>query len=139
MIEDNAGSIHRSFWLIGVVGLIFNLMGCANFILQMNADMVASMPEAFRSIVETRPTWGTGAFAVAVFGGALGCLLLLLKKSVAYYVLIASLLGAVVAQLPFIGMASLPIELLIGGLSQIAVTAFLIWYSKLAERKAWIS
>ena len=139
MNDENAGGVHWSFWAIGVVGLLFNLMGCINFVSQMNADMVESMPEAIRAIVETRPAWGTGAFAIAVFGGALGCLLLLLKKSTAYYVLIASLLGAVVAQLPFIGMAGFPIEALIGGLSQLVVTAFLIWYSKLSERKGWIS
>jgi len=139
MNDKNAGGIHWSFWAVGVGGLVFNLMGCINFASQMNADMVESMPEAVRAIVETRPAWGTGAFAIAVFGGVLGCILLLLKKSVAYYVLIASLLGAVVAQLPFIGMAGFPIEALIGGLSQLVVTAFLIWYAKLAERKAWIS
>ena len=138
MNAENAGGVHWSFWAIGVAGLVFNLMGCINFVSQMNSDMVESMPETVRAIVETRPAWGTGAFAIAVFGGALGCLLLLLKKSAAYYVLIASLLGAVVAQLPFIGMAEFPIEALIGGTSQLVVTAFLIWYSKLAERKAWI-
>jgi hypothetical protein len=39
------------------------------------------MPETHRAIIDTRPAWATGEFAVAVFGGALGCLLLLLKKA----------------------------------------------------------
>jgi hypothetical protein len=30
-------------------------------------------------------------------------------------------------------------EIWIGVLMQLVVTAFLIWYSKLAERKGWIS
>ena len=139
MNENDSGSIHWSFWAIGAVGLVFNVMGCLNFASQMNADTVGAMPEAVREIVEYRPPWGTAAFALAVFGGALGCILLLLKKSAAFYVLIASLLGAIVAQFPFIGMAGFPSEALLGGLSQVVVTAFLIWYAKLAERKAWIS
>lgn len=135
MNDKTVGGVHWSFWGIGAVGLIFNLMGCINFISQMNADMVASMPEVYRAIVESRPAWATGAFAIAVFGGALGCLLLLLRKSAAVYVFIASLVGAVLAQIPFLGI---PFEALIGGLSQLVVGAFLIWYSKQAESKGWI-
>ena len=135
MNDKTVGGVHWSFWGIGAVGLIFNLMGCINFISQMNADMVASMPEVYRAIVESRPAWATGAFAIAVFGGALGCLLLLLRKSAAVYVFIASLVGAVLAQIPFL---DIPFEALIGGLSQLVVGAFLIWYSKQAESKGWI-
>lgn len=138
MIDKTVNRAHWGFWVIGAIGLVFNLMGCMNFISQMNADMVASMPEAYRAIVESRPAWGTGAFAVAVFGGALGCLLLLLRKSAAVYVLIASLVGAVAAQIPLVGMAGFSVEALIGGLSQVVVGAFLTWYSKRVERKGWI-
>jgi hypothetical protein len=68
-------------------------MGVMNFIVQMKADALASFPESHRAIIEGRPTWATGAFAIAVFGGALGCLLLLFRQSAAYYLFIASLLG----------------------------------------------
>jgi hypothetical protein len=138
MNDKTPSSVHWSFWLLGAIGLIFNLMGCMNFISQMNTDMVASMPEAYRAIVESRPVWGTGAFAIAVFGGALGCLLLLLRKSAAFYVFPASLFGAVVAQVPLVGMAGFPVDALIGGLSQVVIGTFLIWYSKRVERKGWV-
>lgn len=104
----------------------------------MNTDTVAAMPESYRAIVEGRPAWATVAFAIAVFGGAVGGLLLLLRKSASYYVFIASLLGAIGAQILFIGMADFPFEALIGGLMQLVVGAFLISYSKRAERKGWI-
>jgi uncharacterized membrane protein YvlD (DUF360 family) len=74
-----------------------------------------------------------------VFGGALGGILLLLRKSAAYYVFIASLVGAVAAQIPFLGMAGFPIEALVGGLMQLVVGAFLVWYAKQAENKGWLS
>ena len=131
--------VHWSFWVIGAAGLVFNLMGCMNYISQMNAEMVASMPDVYRAIAESRPAWGTGAFATAVFGGALGCLLLLLRKSAAVYVLVVSIVGAAIAQIPFLGMADFPVEAWIGWLSQLLVGAFLIWYSKRAEDKGWIS
>jgi hypothetical protein len=75
-----------------------------NFFMQMNAQIVASMPDAYRAIVETPPAWATGAFASAVFGGALGGVLLLLRKSIAVYVFVVSFVGA--AQLPSLGRAT---------------------------------
>lgn len=139
MINEMVNRVHWSFWVIGGVGLVFNSMGCMNYISQMNAEVVASMPDVYRTIVESRPGWGTAAFAIAVFGGALGCILLLLRKSVAIYVLVASLVGAVAAQIPFLGMTDFPVEAWIGWLSQLVVGALLIWYSIWAKGRGWIS
>ncbi len=139
MNEKTVVGVHWSFWVIGAVGLIFNLAGCMNYISQMNADIVASMPDVYRAIVESRPAWGTAAFAIAVFGGALGCLLLLLRKSVTVYVFVASLVATVIAQIPFLGMAGFPVEAWFGWLSQLAVGAFFIGYSTWSRGKGWIS
>ncbi len=138
MNENERGKVHWSFWAISAVGLVFNLMGCANFISQLSPEMVASMPAPIRVIVETRPAWATGAFAIAVFGGALGGILLLLRRSSASYMFVASLLGAVGAQFPFFGVDGFPVEATVGWLSQLAVGAFLVWYAKWAERRGWV-
>lgn len=130
------GAIHWSFWAIGAVTLIYNLAGVMNFVAQMNADNVAAMPEGYRAIIESRPAWATEAFAVAVFGGALGGLLLLLRKSAAYYVFIASLLGAFGTMIHTLGIAA-PVPFVIGNLVQIVITAFLIWYARWAGGKGW--
>jgi len=80
-VNDKAvGGVHWSFWVISAVALIWNVMGVINYFMQMNADALATYPEAERAIVEGRPAWATGAFAIAVFGGAVGGLLLLLRK-----------------------------------------------------------
>src|SRR6266496_5219562 len=106
MNDETVGGVHWSFWAIGAVTLIWNVMGVINFFVQMNADALASFPESHRAIIEGRPAWTTGAFAIAVFGGALGCLLLLLRKRAAYYLFIASLLGVVVQLIHTLGIAS---------------------------------
>ncbi len=143
MNDKTVGGVHWSFWVIGAVTLIWNIMGAINFFVQMNVDMVAAMPETHRAIIEVRPAWATGAFAIAVFGGALGCLLLLLRKSAAYYLFIASLLGVIVAMTPHLDMIGStindPFEVVMMILMPLVVAAFLIWYSKQAESKGWIS
>ncbi|WP_299685983.1 hypothetical protein [uncultured Tateyamaria sp.] len=125
---------HFSFWFIAACGLVWNLMGCLNFITQMNADVVAQMPELYRQIIENRPAWATAAFAVAVFGGAAGCIVLLLRRRVAMQVLFVSLIGSVVAVIhtvTLVGFApSTALALLVG--------AALFWYSTIAARAGWL-
>lgn len=137
MSETAIVRVHWGFWVIGAAGLIFNILGCINFLSQMNAEAATSMPEIYRTIVESRPAWGTAAFALAVFGGLLGCLLLLFRKSVALYVFVASVVGAAAAQIPFFGMADFPTEAWIGWLSQVVVGVFLVWYSRCAKTRSW--
>ncbi len=141
MNDENIGGIHWSFWVIGAIALIWNVMGVINFFVQMNPDMVAAYRESERAIIEGRPAWATGAFAIAVFGGTLGCLLLLLRKSAAYYLFIASLLGVVVTMVHTLGVG---IDFSLGEilgiiLMPLVVAAFLIWYSKLSQSKGWVS
>ena len=144
MNDETVGGVHWSFWAIGAVALIWNVMGDMNFFAQMNADVLAAMPESNRAIVEGRPAWATGGFATAVFGGSLGCLLLLLRKSAAYYFFIASLLGVIVQLIHTLGIASSTIDFSLFEISTyvlmpLVVAGFLIWYSKQAESKGWIS
>ena len=140
MNDKTVGGIHWSFWVTGAITLIFNIMGVINYFAQMNADSLSSFPEVYHPIIEGRPAWATAAFAIAVFGGSLGCLLLLLRKSAAFYVLIASLIGVIVSMMHIFGVAGFSsFEIWIGVLMQLVVMAFLVWYSKLAERKGWTS
>ncbi len=141
MNDETVGGVHWSFWIIGAVTLLWNVMGVINFFVQMNPDPLASYPESHRAIIEGRPAWATGGFAIAVFGGALGCLLLLLRKLAAFYVFIASLLGVIVTMIHTLGAG---IDFGLGEilgiiLMPLVVAAFLIWYSKQAESKDWIS
>ncbi len=99
MNDKHLARIHWSFWIISTLMLIWNVMGCINFFLQMNPEMVSSYRETEQAIISARPSWATVAFAVAVFGGALGCILLMLKKSISYYLFIASLLGVIVTMI----------------------------------------
>ena len=71
-------------------------MGAANYIAQLNPDIVATFPDSHQRMIIGRPAWATAAFAIAVFGGSIACFLLLFKKSAAYYLFIASFLGVIV-------------------------------------------
>ncbi len=141
MNNKNATGIHWSFWVIGTFMLIWNVMGCINFIVQMNPEMVSSYRETEQAIIQGRPIWATIGFAIAVFGGALGCLLLLLKKSAAFYLFIASLLGVLVTMIHTLSIGiTFGVGEIIGIiLMPLVVAVYLIWYSKHVESKGWIN
>ena len=144
MNDESATGVHWSFWVISALALIWNVLGGVNFFIQMDIDIVSTMPETHRAIVIGRPIWATGGFAVIVFGGALGCLLLLLRKSVASSVFIVSLLGGIVTIIHTINIASStirfsPSEIFVMILMPLVVAAFLVWYAKSAEKKNWIN
>ena len=86
------------FIVVAVLLLGWNLMGVIAYIMQvtMSPDAVAALPHAQRQLLESTPDWATAAFAIAVNGGVLGCLLLLLKRNLAGLLLQLSLAGVVV-------------------------------------------
>lgn len=143
MIDKTPGPVHWSFWLIGAVALVWNVMGAINYMVQMDANAIAAFPESHRAIIVGRPAWATGAFAIAVFGGTIGCILLLLRKPTAVYLFIASLVGVVVTMIHTIdvvgstaGFSLFEIFMMI--LMPLVVAAFLVWYSKHAEHRSWL-
>ena len=144
MNNEIVRSVHWSYWLICVVALLWNVGGSVNYLMQTNLEFVVTLPETHRAIIEGRPAWATGGFAIGVFGGALGCLLLLFRKSIAFYVFIASLLGIIVTMIHTVNVATSkidfsPFEIIMMVLLPIIVAALLIGYTKLAMRKGWIS
>ena len=84
------------FWTISAFGLIWSVMGCYNYIMQTNPEALAQFPEAYQMVIKGRPGWVSLSFVIAVFGGALGSALMLMRRAVARPVLLLSLLGVVV-------------------------------------------
>ena len=115
-------------------------MGSVNFIVQMDPDMVSSYRESEQAIIIGRPVWATLGFAAAVFGGALGCLLLMLKNSISIKVFMLSLVGVFVTTVHTLGAdINFGFGELIGIIIMpLAVAVFLVWYSKYVERKDWM-
>jgi len=140
MLNHKAASdVHRSYWVICGVALIWNLMGLANFVWQMNPASLASYPEAERAIIESRPAWATAAFAIAVVFGVLGCGALLLRRSAATALLVVSLLGVVATTFHAFGViGATSFGALIPPISALVVAAFLVWYARRAQARGWL-
>jgi hypothetical protein len=132
------------FWVISSIALVWNLMGVFNYLDQafMTDKVLETLPKEQQILYQDVPAWVTAAFAIAVFSGTLGSLLLLLKKKIATTFFIISFLG-IVGQMSY--------ELLIDQNSEsfgpmgiampimiIAFGGYLIWYSRKANEHRWL-
>lgn len=137
---QRAENTHWSFWLIAAVALLWNLAGCINFLVQLNPAMLAHYRLAEQVIIEGRPLWATAGFAVAVFGGAAGSVLMLRGRSAALPVFVLSLAGVLLTMVHTLG-GEVPLELgeMLGiVLLPILFALFLVSYSRHALKKGWI-
>lgn len=83
---------------VAIVALLWNLLGCVAYLsdVTMSAEAVAQMSPEQQALFSSRPAWAVSATAIAVWGGALGCVGLFLRKRWALPLLVASLAGVVV-------------------------------------------
>ena len=126
---------HWSFWFVCILGLLWNLGGCANFLLQTNLEFVASMPETHRAIIEGRPIWATAGFGIGVFAGAIGCVLLMLSMPSAVPIFLVSLLAIVVTMIHTVDVAMSPVdfsggEVAIMVVAPVIVAIGLLWFAR---------
>lgn len=132
------------FWVIAILALLWNLMGVFAFVMQVNMspDVLAALPDAERQLIASQPAWFMFVFAIAVFAGALGSLMLLLKKKFAMPLLVLSLLG-VLAQKAYVhlfsdiytimGSGAMVLSILV-----IVIALFLVWFARMSIAKGWI-
>ena len=101
------------FWILSAVALLWNLMGVAAYLTDayISIEALEKMSQAERLLYESQPAWVTGAYAIAVWGGALGSIFLLLRNKWARPILYLSLFG-IIAQFSYSIFFSNSFELL---------------------------
>jgi len=145
MSEEVTGGPPRSFYVISGVALVWNLIGVMQYVMRvtMTDAAIAELPADQQAFINEIPMWANAAFAIATNAGALGCLLLLLKKSWAYPLFIISLLGILVQDVHGFalsdGMAVFGSVGVVLAVLVLLVSIFLVWYAKGAKEKGWIS
>lgn len=133
------------FMIAAVVFLVWNLFGVMAYIMQvtMSPDALAALSDEERLLFETTPAWATAAFAVAVNGGALGCLLLLLKRNLAGFFLQLSLAGVLVQMFHSFFMSQSFEVYGPGGMAMpvmvIIVAIYLVILAAMAKSNGWTS
>lgn len=132
------------FWIIAVLALLWNLYGIYQYLISTIwfDDIKNLLSEEIIAIMEALPSWHNYVFAVAVFAGVIGCLLLLMRKKLAVPLFGISLIAVLVQMgywlfatdiMEVEGMQSVIMPLVV-----IIVSIFLYFYSKGAAQKGWL-
>lgn len=134
--STNTATVPLWFWIVSILGLAWNIFGVVQFLgsLSVTSDgLVASGLTAEQAAVMLGyPTWMTIAFAVGVFGGLAGCVLLLWRKRLAVPVFLVSFIGYVIL---YIGDITEGVFVAIGT-SQIAILSLVV---AIAAGLLWVS
>jgi hypothetical protein len=88
------------YWVAATLSLLFMALGCWGYIMTVTADL-ATLPPDQRNLIEAQPTWMIAAYAIAVWVGLAGALMLLLRRRLAVPLLLVSLVCAVGTFLPY--------------------------------------
>ena len=143
--QSTNSSVPIWFWVVSIVALLWNLLGVMAFFGQvmMPPEMLEAMPQAQRSLFENMPAWAYAGFAAGVFGGALGCIALLIRQKWARILFIISLAGVIIQNInaffvqdsySVFGPGGTVMVLLV-----IVVAIVLIWFSGYARDKGWLN
>ena len=104
MSEDAVSSASRTpwhLWAVGIAGFLWNAFGAYDYLMTQTenvAYMARFTPEQLDYFYGF-PTWVVALWAIAVWGGVLGCILLLLRKRLAAPVFLVSLVCMVLTSI----------------------------------------
>lgn len=93
------------FWVLGILFLLWNAMGCAAYLAEVTMDDAAYAErygEGVAALRDAVPTWSVAGYAVAVWGGLLASVVFLLRRRLAGPLFVVSLVGAVLGFLPLV-------------------------------------
>lgn len=127
-------------WVVGIVGALWVAGGCYDYIMTatQNEAYYANFSDEIRDFFFNLPGWYMALYAIAVWGGLLGCILLLLRKHLAAIVLLFSFVCTAISFVWYLFMAegapapdgaqwAMTTAILV-------VSAFLVWYSRKMSR-----
>ncbi len=134
-----------SYWIIGTVALLWNLLGVMAYVMQVSATpeqlAAAYTPEQVELLLAI-PAWATSMTAIATTFGVLGSILLLLRRKLSTVVYAISLVALIIQNIYSFGMTE---TLAVFGTTPLVIQSavmliavFLVWYSRQAGAKGWM-
>jgi hypothetical protein len=118
------------FWASAVIALVWNGLGCVNFVQQLSPAGLATLPPEYLVLIENRPGWAIVAFALSVLGGLIGAILMLLRRRTAVIAFGVSLVGAIGSLVPAFQFGSTSV--VIGTALSVVLAGLFMWISKRA-------
>ncbi|HET8750476.1 MAG TPA: hypothetical protein VFM42_07025 [Sphingomicrobium sp.] len=129
-------------WVVGILATLWNAFGCYDYLMtnMRNETYLAQFTSEQLAYFESLPSWLTAAWAIGVWGGLAGSLLLLIRSRYSVWAFALSLIGAVIGMGYQMFATTMPESMKSGAMAImpwviIVIAAFLLWYSWDADKK----
>ena len=131
----------RWYMIAAIASVLFMLVGCIGYLIDVTSDP-NSLPLDQRALVMARPMWSVAAYAVAVWVGLIGAVLLLMRRKLAEPLLLVSLVAAVFTFLPYavvprvrdiVSTNEIAFALII-----LAITWTIFWFARHSRQRGWL-
>jgi hypothetical protein len=133
--------IARWFTAAAIASLLFMLVGCIGYLMDVTTAP-ADIPVDRRAVYDARPGWQVGAYALAVWIGLAGAILLLMRKKLAEPLLLVSLLAAIVTFLPYAIVPGVRDNIstgdIVAALIVLALTWTVFWFARHSRQRGWL-
>lgn len=129
-------------WIVGALALLWNAFGCLDYTMTnlKNPAWLAKMPADQLAYMDTVPKWLIAFWAIGVWGGLAGAILLLMRNRYAVWAFGLSFVGAIIGIGYQLFVAKVPASMKQGanGIMPwviIVIAAVFYWYAITAEKK----
>jgi hypothetical protein len=129
------------FLIAAVASLLFMGLGCISYLMHVFANPV-TMPLDQRAAYEAEPSWVTGAYAVAVWVGLIGAVLLVMRRKAAEWLLLLSLIAVLVWLAGLVLVTPLRENMsandLIVAMAVTGLTWTIYWFARHSRQRGWL-
>ena len=130
------------FWVVAALALLFMAFGCLMYYTQVSTDP-STLPLDQRAMWEATPGWMVAAYAIAVWVGLAGAILLILRRRHAIPLLLISLIAVVVQFGGILVVPDLrnmvPSSAYAAPIAIIVITYGIWHFARYARRQGWLN
>ena len=124
-----------------IASLLFMLVAVAGYLMDVTSDP-STLPLDQRVVVEARPAWAMAAYAIAVWAGLAGALMLLVKRKLAQPLLLVSLIAAIVTFVPYAIVPGVRDNVTTNDIAFavmiLVITWTIFWFARHSAQRGWL-
>jgi magnesium-transporting ATPase (P-type) len=133
--------VARWYMIAAAASVLFMLVGCAGYLMDVTSDST-KRPLDQRVLAASRPMWMIAAYAIAVWVGLAGAVLLVLRRKLAEPLLLISLVATVATFLPYAVVPAVRDNVSTNDIAAaLVVTAIcwtIYWFARHSRQRGWL-
>ena len=129
------------YWAGAFASLLFMLVAVVGYLVDVTGDP-SQLPLDQRVVAEARPIWAMAAYAIAVWAGLAGAILLVLRRKLAQPLLLVSLVAAVITFMPYAIVPGVRDNISTNdvafAIAILAITWTIFWFARHSSQRGWL-